>query len=340
MYCIYTYDWELSDATSYYLEIIAEAIRKTGEHVYFSHNIKEISRSNTIVVINARAFMEVWLRNPRRKIICWFQGIIPEEVRMTLGDSFRVRLRSYGWSALERFALRHAWRVFFVSEAMRNHYINKYKYRPGKEFIMPCFNLQLDMMAFEYSGKYEKPTFVYAGGTDAWQCLEETIQLYKKVEEALAGTHLTLLVRDVERVRKLAKRHGIQNYSISYVKRTQLNKELEKYKYGFLLRKEHIVNNVATPTKFNSYLAAGIIPICTNAIQAFQALAMNTEYCIRLPQVDQTVSNATAIVEFERKNIDPTKIRTDYQRIFDSYYSAPRYIEAIAAMLVAELTNR
>lgn len=133
--------------------------------------------------------------------------------------------------------------------------------------------------------------------------------------------------------------YGIQNYSIDYVNRTQLNEELKKYKYGFLLRKDHIVNNVATPTKFNSYLAAGVIPICTDTIHAFRNPTMNIQYCIRLPQADQTERNAAIIEAFERESIDPTQIRADYQHIFDSYYSASGYVNAIAAMLIAGQTN-
>lgn len=38
---------------------------------------------------------------------------------------------------------------------------------------------------------------------------------------------------------------------------SQLNEEHAKYKFGFLLRMDDVVNNVATPTKYNSYLTLG-----------------------------------------------------------------------------------
>lgn len=326
MYFIYTYKWELSAATSHYLEIIQTAIETCGHQVRITHNIREIGTKNTVIVINARAFFEVWIRNPRRPIWCWFQGIIPEEVRLSLGNSIHARLRSKGWKILERFALKHAQVSFFVSEAMREHYQNKYHLHCEHYYIMPCFNLYLDPLAVQYPGKYSNPSFVYAGGTDPWQCIEETLSLYKKIEDQLPNAHLTMLVSDKIIVECLISKYNIKNYTITFVNKEQLSQELQKYKYGFLLRKDHIINNVATPTKFNSYLAAGIIPIYTDAIHAFRDLP---EAGIKLRNLSNENENVEIILAAEQIKLSQNEVLRRIQHIFDTYYCEERYIHEI-----------
>lgn len=44
---------------------------------------------------------------------------------------------------------------------------------------------------------------------------------------------------------------------------------LRDVKFGFVLRDDIAVNNVATPTKLSSYLSAGVIPIYSSALKDF-----------------------------------------------------------------------
>ena len=73
-----------------------------------------------------------------------------------------------------------------------------------------------------------------------------------------------------KKANNLIEEHNIKTAYVKYVDLRDLNNELLKYKYGFLLRRDNLVNNVATPTKMNSYLACGLIPIFTDAITDYK----------------------------------------------------------------------
>lgn len=117
-----------------------------------------------------------------------------------------------------------------------------------------------------FPDKYNNLSFVYAGALYDWQCIEETVLVFKMINEIDPSARLTLLTAKKQKAEELIKKFALVNIKISFVKLENLQNELVKYKYGFLLRKNDPINNVATPTKMNSYLAAGIIPINTNVI--------------------------------------------------------------------------
>ncbi|HCH8014075.1 TPA: hypothetical protein NJW72_003719, partial [Acinetobacter baumannii] len=110
----------------------------------------------------------------------------------------------------------------------------------------------------------------YAGSLATWQCVDKTLELYSLIERVLPNASLTLLTKEKELAETMINNYKIKNYSIKYVSLENLDTELLKYKYGFLIRENHIVNNVATPTKMNSYLANGIIPIYSSFIDDFK----------------------------------------------------------------------
>ena len=49
-------------------------------------------------------------------------------------------------------------------------------------FVMPCFNEEMDREQFLVHD-YNDNVFIYAGTLAAWQCFEQTVRLYKQIEE-------------------------------------------------------------------------------------------------------------------------------------------------------------
>ena len=110
---------------------------------------------------------------------------------------------------------------------------------------------------------------MYAGSLSAWQNIDETLKIFKQIENIIPEATLTLLTEEKIKAQALIKQYDIQNAMVRYVSLNNLNEELLKHKYGFLLRKDIKVNNVSTPTKMNSYLSSGVIPIYSDAIKDF-----------------------------------------------------------------------
>ncbi|MFW2044353.1 hypothetical protein ACG9ZE_22230, partial [Acinetobacter sp. ULE_I053] len=119
---------------------------------------------------------------PKQFIFHWFQGVTPEEAKMLFSNKrFQGNIRWLYLSLFERFVLFFSKFNFFVSDAMLDHYKRKYNYRKNNFMIMPCYNQKLNINAF-HDGKYKDPTFVYAGSLSDWQCINETLQVFKGIQ--------------------------------------------------------------------------------------------------------------------------------------------------------------
>lgn len=314
----------MNEATVYYVDILKHGFIKAGYSVEETEDLSDLKKINKIFVMSAKWCFIVKLFNPKAKIVTWFQGLGAEEALMTRNSLFRKRL----WNCVEFFALKFSWINIYVSERMHNYYQDTYRVKDKNFFIMPCFNKRLNEDAFNMVDKYDKPSFVYAGGLDKWQCIEETLDIFCQIEKSIPAASLTLLTKDKIKAEELIKRYNIKNYKISFVGLNELDAELMKYKYGFLIRQDHIVNNVSTPTKMNSYLANGVIPIYTNAIDDFNWKLSGLKFCIQLNCDDSIKQWSQEIITYERfSSIDSIDFKREMEFIFEKYYSRNFYIE-------------
>lgn len=324
MYKFYLQSGDLNEATSYYVEIIKKALILNGEKVEFVSSLKQINSSDIVVTIQAKAFFRVWLRNPKQNIMIWFQGVVPEEAMCQFEKSSLKYVRKYFWECLERLALIYAKKIFFVSKAMLEHYRKKYEYMKGNYFIMPCFNQILDLSCFT-AEKYNSLSFVYAGSLSRWQCIDETLLLYKSIKKIFPQATLTLLTKEQENARKICEKYEV-SADIEFIPSHKLQNKLKGYKYGFVVRDDIIVNNVSTPTKMNSYMAAGIIPVYSDVIGDFKSIFSDLTYTVSFHTIQECLDK---IINIERKGICLDKIKNEYIDIFLGYYSTDKYIELL-----------
>lgn len=315
----------INEATEYYVDILKEAVKESGYEVSQSADFKDTKSFKNIFVMSAKWCFLVKTINPRANIITWFQGLGGEEALLTR-NSKRDKVI---WSMLESFAIKFSWLNIYVSKEMKEYLLGKCRITENNYFIMPCFNKGLNKNSFDYPKKYDVPSFVYAGGLDKWQCIEQTLELYKKIEDKVPHASITLLTKENQKATELIKKYNIKNSTIKFVSLNMLNKELERYKYGFLIRDDHIVNNVSTPTKMNSYLANGIIPIYTNVIKDFNANFDRNNFVL-LDHKASIDNWSEQIVSSEiNKNIDIEDYRNELSILFSKYYSRRFYIDEI-----------
>lgn len=311
----------LNDATEYYVEILQNSFEKAGYKVCRSDSLTDVRKFKKVLTIEAKWFFFIKIMNPSASIMNWFQGVVAEEAYLTTNSIFRKKL----WNFFEAFTLRYSELNIFVSEEMRLYFEKNYNIKSKKYFIMPCFNkeLNLDLVNKE---KYLTPSFVYAGSLAKWQCIEQTLELYSILEQKLSNASITLLTKEKEYALELIHKYKIKNFNISYVSLNNLDLELAKYKYGFILREDHIVNHVATPTKMNTYLSVGIIPIYSSSLKSFNKLSKKTLSFIELNSNDIN-SNVARIVQYEIDNMLNQKVFFDDIRdIFDCYYCKDKYV--------------
>ena len=143
---------------------------------------------------------------------------------------------------------------------------------------------------------------------------------------------MTILTAEIEKANISLAEKQIQHFDIKYIPLEELEIELSKYKYGFLIRKTSVINYVATPTKMNSYLSVGLIPIFTDAVGDFNEKIYLKEYELKLSGDINIEKAVQKILEFENNiNINSENYYNTVENIFDNYYNDDKYIKLIVA---------
>lgn len=313
--------------TRFYLEIIGKAFERLNQKVMYISNINEISSNpgDTVVVSTAPSVRK--LANEKNiKIIFWAQGVWPEESYMKHAGKIRFTITSW----IEKAALKRADYVFFVSESMRAHYMKKYGIDfQNNYYIMPCANESFHSEAFENPDKYKDFVFCYAGATSVWQCFEETIELYAKIEERIPSSKLLLLVKDRELALQFLNKYRVKNYDIDFVSVDQLPERLSNVGFGFILRKPSVVNAVATPTKTLTYLSNGIIPIYSDCLDGIKDIFKDCKYKI---EVNEHI-DLDSVIDSIKATVDSKGILREYQSLYQLFYDRDKHILRIAEHL-------
>ena len=166
-------------------------------------------------------------------------------------------------------AFRKAKGIIYVSETMKNYYEKIYCIKKNS-IIVPCLS---EFSQTKINVKRIPNSFVYIGGLSVWQCFEETLQLYAKIRKTDSILHIITLDVVMARCKVLqviGDEHNIEIYSVE--DRSKIPSILNKFQYGFLIRKKDVVNMVAAPIKFLEYISCGVNVIMTDAIPSYAKL--------------------------------------------------------------------
>lgn len=310
---------KVKDATQFYLETINKALTGSSE-LSIKNNIRDIKNVEFVITFTVTDFFKLKIRKPRIKIIHWFQGILPEEVLLKSGNQKQYFI--LGW--LERFVLKLSYANFFVSDAMRKHFNKKYGYKKSNFVLMPCFNGILKAKEDFIKKKQISNKFVYIGSMASWQCLEDILLSFKKIKNKKPDSQLTIFTGEQEKAKALCEKYGVIA-CIDYVPLADISNKLLEFNYGFLLRDDHLVNRVATPTKMSTYLASGVIPIYSDVIEDFKIFD-NLTYKVKVDQQHDDLIKKIRVLEKRRSE---QHLFEEYKNIFQQYYNSTYYIEII-----------
>ena len=190
-----------------------------------------------------------------KKYILDVHGVVPEEL-----DMQGKKLKSKIFNFVEKLIFRKLNIAITVTNRMTNHYSNKYKNSNCKfiEYaILPSHLKKYDVPVMSSSCV----EVIYSGNAQVWQNVDMMLKIIKK--NLNANIHYTILTGDLNTFEKKIIDYGIDPNSITLksVQPTELEDYYKKSHYGFVLRDDILVNNVACPTKIVEYLNYGIIPI-------------------------------------------------------------------------------
>jgi len=200
-----------------------------------------------------------------KPIIADIRGAMSEE--MSYMKNFGYAFFSVQANKLEEFVFKNASYFFFVSDNMKTYYKNKHNSETKNAIFPTIVNEE-----FFYQSKHErvdmrkklnindKFVYIYVGNADKWQKLD--IIIYEFAQQIIKNNLLYLLIVTTEpqRVKRIISELGIdgKNILVTSTMYDKVAKYINAADAGLLIRDEHIVNYVASPTKRNEYLACGV----------------------------------------------------------------------------------
>ena len=183
-------------------------------------------------------------------------GVVPEELQFMGHEDIAEQM-----SVEEKAVITNANYIIVANQAMKRHIMRKYPECKAAFILLPMNNEDNDReeSTLIKNEKTEKPTVIYAGGLQKWQLIP-TMQ--EAIEKRRNEFDFRMYVSDTEEFLKLwGNRTQPDSWRVDTLSAEELKLEYEKADYGFMLRDDIIVNEVACPTKLIDYIKYGIIPI-------------------------------------------------------------------------------
>ena len=190
------------------------------------------------------------------KVYVDIHGITPEEEELLGRGHLRAR-----YEAVERQVLEGARCCICVSDAMRDHYADKYPSLAPQWLTIPISTpFPTD------PGSVRRPpadgrrdVVLYTGGTQAWQNLDAMLAL---AESAGEGLEFQLLSHDHATIRRRAEEIGMTRPpTVAWCEKGELPDAYRAADFGLVLRDDTPVNRVSCPTKLVEYLRFGLVPV-------------------------------------------------------------------------------
>ncbi|PIA79014.1 hypothetical protein BFR04_05695 [Gaetbulibacter sp. 4G1] len=205
----------------------------------------------------------------KKSIIFWVQGLIDEEDFLSTNNRFRYFI----FNKLFKFCLKISDKIIVVTKHMFEVLKSKYNCPISKNHIViPCKS------RVSYTGTEKiKKSLSYIGGLSKWQNVDKILAFFNELNKFNSKYNLYIATFDHEMANNLVERYVDKIYrGKTQLVNVRTEKEvahfLSKMEYGFLLRDDILLNNVASPIKLAEYLACGVNPIISNSLKDFYKL--------------------------------------------------------------------
>lgn len=215
-------------------------------------------------------------KHPTAKIVIDVHGALEEIIEFKKKSFLKRIINSIIYRILkniERKYMKYSDGFLAVSVALKEYLIHEYNLVGKEFFIIPCAqerqHLQIEekkVNRLKNRAKYkvndDEKLFIYSGGLSPWQCIEESVRLFREIYKVDKKAKMLILSGDIEGIRKY-EGDGILVDSLPYY---LVNEVLCAGDYAFMLRDDFITNEVAYPNKFIEYVASGMKIIATSHV--------------------------------------------------------------------------
>lgn len=231
-------------------------LRKEGEGIIYGITVFEV-----LIGYVAK------LLNKELKLFYWVQGLIDEEDYL----SRKSKIRFYTFKILMSICVKVSFKLVVVTECMFKVLVHNYGCNPDKEYlILNCKS------RVHYNGSNKIPnSLCYIGGLSKWQNVDKALQFFNELckENEQFNFYIATFVH--EELRSLIDLYVNEVFKdkihLVHVKESsEVENFLSQMQYGFLIRDNLLLNNVASPIKLAEYLACGVNPIMSPYLVDFK----------------------------------------------------------------------
>ncbi|TKS56985.1 glycosyltransferase [Mesohalobacter halotolerans] len=227
-------------------------------------------------VLYIRSFMDYIFLQPFRflgiKMVYDFRGFVAYESYLKHKSIIKFLVVYF----LEGICYLTATNIFTVSNQFSKTLKKKYLVK-RKIHVIPSLISQKLVTSNNISIAESKNKFVYIGGLSKWQKVDEIIKIFDEISKSYDST-LDIITKDLNTANKLINsaknKDKIRCFSID---QNDVMKTLINYDFGFLLRDNILLNNVASPVKFLEYCAAGVLPVISENVGDFSKLVIKED---------------------------------------------------------------
>lgn len=223
--------------------------------IHFLQISRLIKKSNLIYIHSAYNALKACLFHTKAHIVFDAHGIVPEELIQE-----KKILPAILFSFAERRILHRCDTLVCVSRNMLLHFTTKYSNHVNRnEIILPILPRLEDSSEVNKALKAARTanSVIYAGGTQSWQNVDKMLDAAR----TQSGMNYTFLSGDLQSFKRKLSRAGLSKVTCLSVTPEAVKEFYVTHEYGFILRDDLLVNQVACPTKLVEYLYWGVLPI-------------------------------------------------------------------------------
>lgn len=263
-------------------------------------------------------FSKMIKRIKNTKIIIDIHGASEDILELAGNCGFKKKLYFKALYKMDTNCLKNSCQYadgfFVVTDALEQYIKSRYKVSSKAYFYkVPCATMLFSLNDNDYEKNreiYRKKyaiendtlVFVYSGGISHWQCIDEMIDLYKKISiNVRRKTVMLLFSYEIEQMKYKIK--GSKTIIADSYSSNELCKALCAGDFAFLLRKDCITNKVAFPNKFLEYVQARLKIITTPYIEEIAIQITNGNIGIQYDLSDDISQVLRYIEQYSRGKI-------------------------------------